>query len=180
MGTRLYNLDNARNPVQRAKMEDLETRGICEFCSMTDAFVYANYWLVVKNKWPYAGTREHYVIIANKHVETFDKLSDAAYTELHQIKKDLKNLHADVVATATVERSGDVLCNGGSVQHLHVHFVLLDRQPTHAVRFKVSADPPPMLQECICHTDRHIEGEGAWHARCPVHPERPESHKVIL
>ena len=42
-------------------------------------------------------------------------------------------------ATATVERSGAMQLNGGSVAHLHTHFVALDESPETTVRFRVSA-----------------------------------------
>ena len=38
-----------------------------------------------------------------------------------------------------LERSGDMRYNGGSVAHLHIHFVTLDPSPAKTVRFRVSA-----------------------------------------
>ena len=45
----------------------------------------------------------------------------------------------DPVAVASVERSGDMRYNGGSVAHLHVHFVALETAPARTVKFRVSA-----------------------------------------
>jgi len=61
--------------------------------------------------------------------------------ELWRIRRDLvASLGAP--AYATVERSGDMRLNGGSVAHLHVHFVALEPEPAKTVRFRVSARGP--------------------------------------
>jgi len=73
-----------------------------------------------------------------RHVVAFDELPDEAGAELWAIKRMLKDRHAPV-ATATVERSGDMRFNGGSIAHLHTHFVMLDAEPVETVRFRVSA-----------------------------------------
>jgi diadenosine tetraphosphate (Ap4A) HIT family hydrolase len=54
------------------------------------------------------------------------------------VQRMLKDRHAPL-ATASVQRSGDMRFNGGSVAHLHTHFVVLDDAPEATVRFKVSA-----------------------------------------
>ena len=73
-----------------------------------------------------------------RHVVAFDELPDEAGAELWAIKRMLKAQLAPL-ATATVERSGDMRLNGGSVAHLHTHFVALDEAPSTTVRFRVSA-----------------------------------------
>jgi diadenosine tetraphosphate (Ap4A) HIT family hydrolase len=145
----LYLLDAARSPDQRRYMEELETAGICIFCEEHLAEYQANpvefrgeHWLVTRNSYPYAGTLAHYLIVARRHVHSFDELPDEAGAELWAIKRRLKS-QLDPVATATVARSGEMRFNGGSVAHLHVHFVALDETPEATVRFKVSADGPP-------------------------------------
>ena len=75
-----------------------------------------------------------------RHVTSFDELPDAAGAELWAIKRRLKESLAPLgVATATVERSGDMRFNGGSVAHLHTHFVALEESPSKTVKFRVSA-----------------------------------------
>jgi diadenosine tetraphosphate (Ap4A) HIT family hydrolase len=96
------------------------------------------HWYVAKNDFPYAGTAAHYLIVPLRHVTAFDELPDEAGAELWGIRRDLKARLAPL-ATATVERSGDMRFNGGSVAHLHVHFVALDPSPAATVRFRVSA-----------------------------------------
>jgi diadenosine tetraphosphate (Ap4A) HIT family hydrolase len=141
---RLYHLDAGRSDEQRARMEALEAAGICIFCAEhrhehpQPVEHVGEHWWVTRNAFPYAGTVAHYLIVAVPHVRTFDELPDAAGAELWALKRMLKQRLAPL-ATATVERSGDMRLNGGSVAHLHTHFVALDPSPQATVRFRVSA-----------------------------------------
>jgi ATP adenylyltransferase len=144
----LYHLDAARTEDQRAHMEDLEARRICVFCPEHVAEYHrepvewsGEFFYVTKNDYPYAGAAAHYLIVPHRHVTSFDELPDTAGAELWAIKRRLREQLAPL-AVATVERSGDMRFNGGSVAHLHTHFVALDAAPAAAVRFKVSADGP--------------------------------------
>jgi ATP adenylyltransferase len=141
----LYYLDAARTSAQRAYMESLEAGGVCIFCPEHVAEHQAHpvehegeFFYITRNAYPYAGTVAHYLIVPLAHVREFDELPDAAGAELWALQRMLKARHAPL-ATATVMRSGDMRFNGGSVAHLHVHFVILDDAPSSTVRFKVSA-----------------------------------------
>lgn len=142
----LYFLAAARSPDQRRYMEELEREGICIFCEehveehQSEPVEHrGEHWFVTKNSYPYPGTVAHYLIVARRHVRSFDELPDEAGAELWSIRRTLKS-RLDPVATATVERSGEMRFNGGSVAHLHVHFVALAESPEATVRFKVSAE----------------------------------------
>jgi diadenosine tetraphosphate (Ap4A) HIT family hydrolase len=146
--TALYFLDAARTAEQRAYMEELEAAGICVFCPEHVAEHHrapvefsGEHWYVTRNDYPYKGTAAHYLIVPHRHVTSFDELPDAAGAELWAIRRRLREQLAPL-ATATVERSGDIRFNGGSVAHLHTHFVALDADPAATVRFKVSAVGP--------------------------------------
>ena len=144
----LYDFSAARSDEQRSWMQTLETAGVCVFCresaahATTTPVEYSGaHWYVVKNDFPYPGTTAHYLIVSHTHVVSFDELPDAAGAELWAIKRRLKTL-LEPLATATIERSGDMRYNGGSVAHLHTHFVALPATPTDTVRFRVSARGP--------------------------------------
>lgn len=141
----LYHLPAARSEEQRRYMEDLEARGVCVFCPEHFAEYHrepvehaGEHWYVTRNDFPYAGTAAHYLIVPHRHVSAFDELPDEAGAELWAIKRWLKD-RVGAPATATVERSGDMRLNGGSVAHLHTHFVVLSEEPVETVRFRVSA-----------------------------------------
>lgn len=141
----LYSLDAARSEDQRRYMEGLEAAGICIFCpehvapQQREPIEFTGeHWYVKKNDYPYEGALAHYLIVSRLHVASFDELPDEAGAELWAIKRRLK-AQLEPVALATVERSGDMRFNGGSVAHLHVHLVALDTAPAATVRFRVSA-----------------------------------------
>ncbi len=141
----MYDLAAARSASQRQRMEDLEAAGICVFCPEHVAEHQpepiehtGNHWYVTRNRYPYEGTATHYLIVARRHVTSFDELPDEAGAELWSIKRML-TAQLEPAAVATVERSGNMLYNGGSVAHLHVHLVALDTSPSATVRFRVSA-----------------------------------------
>ena len=141
----LYFLDAARHDDQSERMREHEAAGRCIFCPEHVAAFQTNpieftgeHWYYKRNDWPYAGTVAHYLIVPIRHVVAFDELPDEAGAELWAIKRRLKAELAPS-ATATVERSGDMRLNGGSVAHLHTHFVALGPDPAKTVRFRVSA-----------------------------------------
>jgi diadenosine tetraphosphate (Ap4A) HIT family hydrolase len=147
----LYHLPAARGQEQLEHMRRLEADGVCVFCGEHVAQFHrepvdmrGEHWYVTKNDYPYIGTSAHYLIVSNLHVRSFDELPDEAGAELWALKRELRRRLAPL-ATATIERSGDMRYNGGSVAHLHIHFVALPAEPERTVRFKVSRDPdePP-------------------------------------
>jgi ATP adenylyltransferase len=144
----LYDLAAARSDAQRKRMEDLEAAGICVFCPehvaqhQPEPIEHSGrHWYVTRNRYPYEGTTTHYLIVARQHVVSFDELPDEAGAELWSIKRML-TAQLEPAAIATVERSGNMLYNGGSVAHLHVHLVALEPSPSATVRFRVSAYGP--------------------------------------
>lgn len=141
----LYDFAAARSAAQRQRMEELEAAGICVFCPehvtehQPEPIEHTGrHWYVTKNRYPYEGAATHYLIVARRHVVSFDELPDEAGAELWSIKRMLK-VRLQPVALATVERSGNMLYNGGSVAHLHIHLVALEPSPSATVRFRVSA-----------------------------------------
>jgi ATP adenylyltransferase len=141
----LYHPPAARSADQQRYMENLEADGICVFCPehferyhREPVEISGTHWYATRNDYPYEGTSAHFLIVPHAHVSSFDQLPDEAGAELWSIKRELKS-RLDPQAVATVERSGDMRLNGGSVAHLHVHFVALDAEPARTVRFRVSS-----------------------------------------
>ncbi len=141
----LYDFDAARDSAQLEKMQRLQQDGICIFCPEHVAEHHARpiaitgeHWYVTENAFPYPGVAAHYLIISHAHVASFHELPDAAGAELWTLKRALWARY-DHLACATVERSGAMQLNGGSIAHLHTHWVALPALPTRTVRFRVSA-----------------------------------------
>lgn len=141
----LYNLDAARGAEQLERMRALEAEGVCIFCpehagawQREPVEHDGEHWYLTRNDFPYEGTAAHYLIVARLHVSRFEELPDGAGAELWQIRRELAE-RLGSTSYATVERSGDMRLNGGSVEHLHVHFVALGPEPARTVRFRVSA-----------------------------------------
>jgi len=129
-------------------MRSLEAEGVCIFCpehagrwQREPVEHTGEHWYVTRNDFPYEGTAAHYLIVARRHVQGFEELPDEAGAELWAIRRELA-ARLGAPAYATVERSGDMRLNGGSVEHLHVHFVALRADPPATVRFRVSARGP--------------------------------------
>ncbi len=104
--------------------------------------LWGEHWYVTRNEYPYQGTLAHYLIVARRHVTGFEELPDEAGAELWAIKRTLRE-RLEPVSIATVERSGNMLFNGGSVAHLHIHLVALEPSPRTTVQFRVSARGRP-------------------------------------
>jgi ATP adenylyltransferase len=139
----LYHFEAARSEDQRRHMEELEQAGVCIFCpehrERERIVLEGRHWWVTPNAYPYVGTDAHLLIVPHEHVASFDELPDEAGAELWALKRQMKEQLGHPRAVATVERSGDMRLNGGSVSHLHVHFVALGAEPAATVRFRVSA-----------------------------------------
>lgn len=141
----LYNLDAARGAEQLERMRGLEAEGVCIFCpehagrwQREPVEHEGEHWYVTRNDFPYEGATAHYLIVSRLHVQAFEQLPDEAGAELWKIRRELSE-RLGAPAYATVERSGDMRLNGGSVEHLHVHFLALEEEPAQTVRFRVSA-----------------------------------------
>ena len=113
----LYNLDAARGSQQLERMRALEAEGVCIFCREPPFEHEGEHWYVTRNDFPYEGTAAHYLIVAKRHVQAFEQLPDEAGAELWAIRRELA-ARLGAPAYATIERSGDMRLNGGSVEHL--------------------------------------------------------------
>lgn len=145
----LYNVPAGRSEDQRRYMEELEGAEVCIFCHQhfqehhrEPIEMKGHYWYVTKNDYPYPGSKHHYLIVPFQHVASVDELPAAAGLELFSLVRRLKN-KLGTVSEAIVMRSGDMRLNGGSVEHLHAHFVVgdIDSPGYKDIRFRVSSRP---------------------------------------
>lgn len=143
----LYHLEAARSEEQRQKMVDLEEAGVCVFCKehleahQAEPVEWTGeYWAVVKNAYPYQGSRFHYLLVATRHVRDIAQLPYAAGAELFSVVCRL-NESLGIESGAVVIRTGDMRGNGGSIEHLHIHYIVGDvSDPDHQpIRVKISS-----------------------------------------
>lgn len=143
----LYHFPAARTEEQRKYMEQLERDGVCVFClEYFDRYhqepieIDGRYWYVTKNDYPYKGSAVHLLIVPKEHVESLTELPCEAGTELFSLFDKIKRQYS-TASEALILRNGDMRFNGGSVAHLHFHFVSgdVDNSDHEPIRFKVSS-----------------------------------------
>jgi diadenosine tetraphosphate (Ap4A) HIT family hydrolase len=142
MDNSLMNIESARDPAQRAQMEDLARRGICPFCSEHLKENHREpieregvYWVVTKNDYPYEGTASHYLFIHREHITRVEETSPEAFKELRE--------HVAWVAEkfpggTFLLRSGDTTITGATISHLHAHFIVGGPPQPGGEKIKVS------------------------------------------
>ncbi|NJC72875.1 HIT domain-containing protein [Planosporangium thailandense] len=145
----LYQLDNFRHPEQLADMQALENAGICIFCPQhltTDpnhpVLHQTAHWVVTTNKYPYAETRLHLLLVPRAHVEDLLDLEPAARDEYWTVLRWVRDTYG-LTFYSIGSRNGDGRYTGSSIAHVHVHVVVGDvDDPEHrGVRFKMSHRP---------------------------------------
>lgn len=122
------NLSNAREEAQRKQMEDLSRQGICPFCPDHLEKTHREpierrgaWWSITKNDYPYEGTTTHYLLIYIPHITRLDEISPEAMLEFND---HLAWLSKNIPGGSVVMRWGDTSMTGGSISHLHAHFIV--------------------------------------------------------
>ncbi len=101
-------------------MQELLAKGECPFCNFTgDVIKESEYWFVIKNRWPYENTKEHYLVVFKDHVTRPGSLSKVAFGELLELSWTL----IDKGLMAVRFGESDFGNYGASIQHLHVHLI---------------------------------------------------------
>ncbi len=146
MAQDFINMDNARHDEQRKVMQASASAGVCPFDAehlptyhKTPILREGEHWVITANQWPYEHTRVHLLAIARKHVESIDELPAGAGEELFEhVRWAIAEYKIDFGGLAM--RFGDVRHNGASVNHLHAHIIVPDKnKPADAkVKFKIS------------------------------------------
>lgn len=145
-------LDHARASDQRDVMERIaEEKGVCPFCpahrkagEVLDPIWRGQHWVVVPNRWPYKFATLHLMAISERHVRSPHELTPEEWTELHGLISWVITAHG-LTSGAIGIRFGDPKLNGGTVYHLHVHFIVADPDTTKSgyerVRFAMGPKP---------------------------------------
>lgn len=127
----LYCLANARHLSQLERMERMSRERLCIFCPAglartraADApLVETQDWVVLRNDYPYRGTRFHALVVPRMHVTDMADLDSAVLSELGPLLQELKRL-SGAAAYGLGVRNGPCGAVGGTIAHTHVHFLV--------------------------------------------------------
>lgn len=123
-------------PVEyRGVIQEIASQGRCPFCP--ENFRYhkhpvlkkKNDWLITKNSWPYAHTRDHFVIISASHKESLGELSLSDLTAVKSLADWAIN-RFKIKGGALAVRFGDTDYTGATVCHLHFHLIVPKKSQT--------------------------------------------------
>ena len=140
---------NTRSPEQRARMEDVATRGICPFCPEhlgerhNPIIEKGTYWTLTKNDFPYKGSRAHYLAILNRHASGLKNLTPVEGAELIDMfgrVAQKENINGGAVAM----RFGNHPKLKNSISHLHVHLIEPDVEDPNMsdIKFSIAKNKP--------------------------------------
>ena len=146
----LYFLGNARGDEQREYMRRLEADGVCLFCpeqlaADPDQVVVHRtaHWTVTPNRFPYAGTTLHLMLVPDEHVVDMIDLSPAAREDFWSALAWIRERY-ELTYYGLAARNGDPRFTGGTIRHLHIHVVVGDVEDPdfEPIRVRMSSRPP--------------------------------------
>jgi ATP adenylyltransferase len=143
----LYYTPNYRTQEQLAQMHELEAAGVCIFCpehlpEYRPVLHRTSHWTVVPNKYPYRGTRLHFLLIPDEHADDMVDLSPASQADFWVAMRWVRDEYG-LEYYGLAARNGDCAFTGGTIRHVHLHVLQGDVQdPDYvAVRVKLSSHP---------------------------------------
>ena|ERR1035437_3434567 len=130
-------MSNARHPEQLEKMRRHKESGTCHFCpdgfkEHTAPIIFENgCWFITANDYPYDGAIHHYFIVSKTHITDITDVRAIYHLELFHAVKWLRK-HLQVKAYSLFVRSGEMKYTGGSLDHVHFHFLVGGPKPENA------------------------------------------------
>ncbi len=127
-------LDNARDPEQLRRMEELVRTGQCHFCREgferrhAAPIIYeTGSWFITANNFPYDGSVHHYLIVVKRHIT---KVSEMRFLEKNELFNAIEwlELKLKVSGESIFVRSGDMAYTSATLDHLHFHFIVGERK----------------------------------------------------
>lgn len=133
MGKVFVNIANARGREKlQQQLQEIIDAGDDPFAPETLNKYHENpilkrwkYWYTTKSAYPYPGSNQHFLLIANEYAESVSDLSKEAFSELHDVINDL-NKEYDISGGGFWMRYGDTNLTGATVKRLHAHLVSKD------------------------------------------------------
>ncbi len=133
--------DTIRNEEQMRRMKKCEEEGVCYLCTRlnthADIIYSGNYWFIMKNDFPYEGSRYHYLIISKRHVTRMTELSDEEWSEKIKMIQWLEK-HLQTPGFSEFSRNGNMMYTHASLDHLHFHFLVGSEKREDSEKIKVT------------------------------------------
>lgn len=80
-------------------------------------------WLITKTSQPYPNSKNHFLLICKKHIETLSDLSEKDLKSiLNLVKWATKKF--DLKGGGITMRFGETLYTGATIKHLHAHLIV--------------------------------------------------------
>jgi diadenosine tetraphosphate (Ap4A) HIT family hydrolase len=132
MYVNIANADKHGDPEYKNLLEKMEKDGLCPLCPEQIRVSHeqptireGNFWLITYNKYPYANTKFHFLLVLKSHKENTLELTKDEWSELHEhinwITKEYK-----IPGGTYMMRCGDTNHTGATINHLHSHFICPD------------------------------------------------------
>jgi ATP adenylyltransferase len=139
----LYHLGNSRGDAQSDYMRRLEADGVCIFCPAhleadpeQEILHRTPHWTVTPNRFPYASTLRHLMLVPHEHVTDLLDLSEPAQRDFWSTLGWVRQRYG-LSYYGLGARNGDMALTGGTIAHVHVHVIVGDPDG-EIVRFKLS------------------------------------------
>ena len=147
----IFYYPSSRSAEQTKKMQDIESLGICPFCSewlewFHDSPIDTNFefehWVVTPNDNPYEGSVSDLLVISKQHTIKFSDLEKEAQAEFGLVIAEIASKYT-LFNYALGMRVGPASMVGGSVNHLHAHIKVGDvyNDSHKPIKFKMSNKP---------------------------------------
>ena len=147
----LYYPGNYRTQEQLDQMIELEVAGVCIFCPQhlpqyRPIVHRTEHWSVTTNRFPYRGSKLHYLLLPDEHVEDLVDLTPAAHADFFTALRWARDTH-DLRHYGLAARNGDCAFTGGTIRHVHVHLIQgdVENEEFHRVRVSLSSHPREVL-----------------------------------
>ena len=133
------NLSNARTPEQVELMQKIIADGVCPFCKENFVKYHpkpilkeTEFWFFTENMSPYPGTKHHFIFVYKPaHITEPRELPTQAITDLFDLINDAVDKY-EIPGGSFFMRFGDNQYTGSSVEHLHAHLLMGNRdEPGH-------------------------------------------------
>lgn len=117
----------ASNPQYGRVLKKIEATGVCPFCPQGSIqqqkilFKFGS-WFITKNLYSYQGAKDRFIIVSDKHMESFSELSVRDFYEVQKnVNWAIEKYH--IRGAALCLRFGDTKYTGATVCHLHFHLI---------------------------------------------------------